>query len=88
MSESGERQMATRTEPQSQGDFNDYVAAELRELKQGHATLKASTDEIVDILRMAKTFFRMANFFGVAMKWLAGIIAAGVVIYNALRGHK
>lgn len=84
----GETQMATRSTPQAQGDFNDYVAGELRELKLGHAELKLATEEIVDILRMAKTFFRMANFFGQGLKWAAGTVGAFLVIYNAWRGLK
>lgn len=84
----GDFDMATRKAPQSQADFNDYLASELRTLKTAHETLKADVAEIVEILRMAKTFFKVANFLGSLLKYVIGIGVTAIALYNALKSLK
>ncbi|MDD3965331.1 MAG: hypothetical protein PHD99_04785 [Candidatus Moranbacteria bacterium] len=40
--------------------------------------------EVLDILRMGKSFFKAAGYFGVAVKWVVGIAVPLVSLYYAL----
>lgn len=65
-----------------------FVANKLRyheDLLRSHTSL---LEEVADILRGAKMFFRLANGFGRFVKWI-GMIAAGVVaVVQAYRMFK
>jgi hypothetical protein len=41
------------------------------------------TTEVLDTLRLAKSFFRLANYFGIFVKWGLGIGAAVLGFWHA-----
>jgi len=46
----------------------------------------ADTTEVLDILRLGKSFFRLAGYFGAVVKWVLGIATAVLIFWVALRG--
>lgn len=86
--ETKELQMSTRSAPQTQEDFNDYVAAQLRALQAAQEQLRSDTAEIVEILRMAKTFFRVVNWIGRVLKFAIGLAASAYALYSTLKAIK
>ena len=48
----------------------------------------ASTTEILDILTLGKSFFRIAGYFGTAVKWGLGIATAIVAFWITLHTGK
>lgn len=46
-------------------------------------TLKTAADntEILDILTLGKSFFRLAGYFGTFAKWAVGLASAGFAVY-------
>lgn len=41
----------------------------------------ASTEEILDIVSLGKSFFRLAELFGKVFKWIAGIATAAIGLW-------
>jgi hypothetical protein len=44
--------------------------------------------EMLDILRLGKSFFRLAGYFGTFVKWSVGIAGAVATMYYAVKGGK
>lgn len=55
---------------------------QLPALKEQLARNTELTEEIADILRAAKTFFRFADWAGKAIRWSAATLAAGIVLWK------
>lgn len=58
-----------------------------KRLEEGDARMKRieeSIAEILDIIQTAKGFFRVLGVIGTLVKWLAGLGAAAVVLYNLI----
>lgn len=77
----------------TQEEFNDFAATKLRSLDEQHKEMKTKleentklTQEVVNILRMAKTFFTVVNGFGVLIKWTAGLVVAIFTLYRIWKG--
>jgi len=47
--------------------------------------MRAEVGEVLEILRMGKSFFKAVGYFGTAVKWLAGIIAPLLAVYLAFK---
>jgi len=45
----------------------------------------ADTAEVLDILRLGKSFFRLAGYASNVIKWVAGIGASVLVLYYSIR---
>ncbi len=76
--------------PQKHCDMETRIMA----LENGHHEMKEQlklntelTEEIAEILRAAKTFFRFADQAGKAVRWLAATLAAAVVIWKFWADH-
>ncbi|MEI6599903.1 MAG: hypothetical protein WCN21_05490 [Comamonadaceae bacterium] len=49
----------------------------------------SDTSEVLDILRMGKSFFRLLGYLGAFIKWVAAIAAPLLALYFTLKdGHK
>lgn len=48
----------------------------------------ADTSEVLDILRLGKSFFRVIGYIGSFVKWAAAIAAPIVAIYFTFKEHK
>lgn len=44
------------------------------------------TQELVDILKAAKGFFRVLGWISTGVKWTAGLATGGIALYLALKG--
>ena len=44
------------------------------------------TNEVLEIVRMGKGFFRVLGLIGTAIKWAVGIVAPVVALYYAIKG--
>lgn len=87
--------METGAAVRTQDEFNHYIAEKLRFLEAQHADVQirllhntALTREVLDILIMAKSFFKVANWFGMAVKWTAGVVAGLFALWQIWKGHK
>ena len=47
-----------------------------------------ATAEVLDILRMGKSFFRLAGWIGSLLKWIAAVGGGFLAAYIAWRGNK
>ena len=52
------------------------IEAKLDANSQATETAATATEEILDILTLGKSFFRLAEIFGKVIKWVAGIATA------------
>lgn len=48
--------------------------------------IKSDVEEVLDILRLGKAFFRILGYVGSAVKWMAVIGAPCVAFYYSLKG--
>jgi hypothetical protein len=48
----------------------------------------ADTEEILDILTLGKSFFRLAELFGKVFKWIAGIATAAIGLWLTFKYGK
>ena len=72
-----------RAEMQSKIEKQERELAEIRkELAEGTAIIR----EMRDILVTVKSGARMLGWVGAAIKWLSGVVAAGVALW-AVFGH-
>lgn len=63
--------------------MDQELEARVQTLEEDMTLLKEGMDEILDIIRAAKGFFKVLGFLGVAFKWLAGLGAAAGTAWAA-----
>jgi len=62
--------------------------AAIERLEQKIDTNSADTAEVLDILRLGRSFFRLAGYFGTFVKWTAGITAAIISAWVAWKSGR
>ena len=63
---------------------NDAQLAEMKESLEKNTTV---TNEIYEIVLMGKSFFRVAGYIGVGVKWILAAGAATAAIWGAWKSH-
>lgn len=70
----------------------DFIEAEGRErttrIERKLDANCADTAEVLDILRLGKSFFRVAGYFGAFLKWFTAIAAPVLVFWYTIKGGK
>ena len=51
-------------------------------IEQSIAVNTTATTEVLEIVSMGKSFFKVLGVIGSAIKWLAGLTTAGGVLYS------
>lgn len=55
-------------------------------LEEGFAEMQHDVAEVLEILRMGKSFFKVVGYFGTFVKWVTAVGAPIVAIYFAVKG--
>lgn len=71
-----------RADDQWRAEMQEKIERMERELKENTSI----TRELRDIMVTIKSGARMLGWFGAAIKWLSGVVAAGVALW-AMFGH-
>ena len=64
-------------------DRLDKGAQRMRLMEESLEANTAATKEVLEIVSMGKSFFKLAGLFGNAIKWLAGIATVVAAAYTA-----
>lgn len=70
--------------PRTAEDFNDFMAAQLRSHGERLDLIEAQVCEVVEIIRLGKGFFRACGWLGRGVKWVGGLAAAALAIWQAI----
>lgn len=62
------------------------LETQVQEVKTDLGALKTDVEEVLDILRLGKSFFRLAGYVGQVVRFAAPIAAALAGLYYALKG--
>ena len=64
------------------------LETQVQEVKTDVQALKTDIAEVLDIVRLGKSFFRLVGYVGKAVRFTAPVAAALVGLYYAIKGGK
>jgi hypothetical protein len=85
------RRRQSDTDPLGTQDIEDRLVLGSRRMdtiEESVRDIRADVSEVLDIVRLGKSFFRVAGHFGAFLKWTTAIAAPLVAMWFAFKGGK